>query len=127
MDQLALSEPSWKTAGDVAKFFQYRDSLRIMQFLMALNHDYEPIRGSILHRGSLPTLEGAMPELLSEEVRLNILKPSTAIDTNNVLAVPPRAFCSDKSTEKFCNYCRRQGQSFSNAELCDKNKSRAIK
>jgi len=76
---------------------------------MALNCNYKPIRGSILHKGSLPTLEGAMSKLLSEEVRLNILKPSTAIDGNNVLGVPHKAFYSDKSTEKFCNYCRRQG------------------
>lgn len=67
-DQLALSEPSWEDAQDAEKFFKYRDNLRVMQFLMALSHDYEPIRGSILHRGSLPTLEGAMSELLSEEV-----------------------------------------------------------
>lgn len=91
-DQLALSEPSWENAKDAEKFFKYCDNLRVMQFLMALNHKYEPIRGSILHRGSLPTIEGAMSELLSEEVRLNILKlPSNTIDTNHVLTVPSKA------------------------------------
>jgi len=63
---------------------------------MALNHDYEPICNSILHRGSFPTLEGAMYELLSEEVRLNILKPSTTIDSNNILAVPYKTLHIDK-------------------------------
>ena len=57
--------------------------------LMVLTHSNEPVRASILHRGSLPTLEAAMSELLSEETRLHILSShSNNIDTNNVLAAP---------------------------------------
>jgi len=39
-----------------------------MQFLIALNCNYEPIHGSIAQRGSIPTLEGVMSEFLSEEL-----------------------------------------------------------
>ena len=73
---------------------------------MAVNHDYEPIHGSILHKGSLHTLEGAIFELLSKEVRLNILKLLyDTIDTNRVMIIPNKADHSKKSSEKFCNYC----------------------
>ena len=65
-----------------------------------------------------------MFELLSEEVRLNILKPSTTIDSHNARAVPHKAFYFDKSTEKFNNYCRRQGHVISECKtLQNKNKS----
>lgn len=132
-DQLALSEPSFENTKDAEIFFKYRDNLRVMQFLMALTHSYEPVRASILHRGSLPTLEAAMSELLSEETRLNILNlQSHPIDTNNVLATPYKAHQSDKFSthsnqfsEKFCNYCRRSGHVISECRtLKFKNKNR---
>jgi len=61
-DQLSLSEPSWENAKDAEKFFQYRDNMRVLQFLMALTPNYEPVRASVLHRGSLPTLESIVSE-----------------------------------------------------------------
>lgn len=55
-DQLAMSEPSWENAKDAEKFAKYHGNLRVKQFLIALTSSYEPIRASILRRGSLPTL-----------------------------------------------------------------------
>ncbi|GMP89077.1 hypothetical protein CsSME_00040798 [Camellia sinensis var. sinensis] len=51
---------------------------------MALTLVFELVRASLLHRDPLPTLEQVVTELLSEETRLGILKPTT----NIVLAVP---------------------------------------
>jgi len=50
---------------DAEKFVIYRDKLRIMQFLMALHPDYEPVRASLLHRETFPKLESVVAELLS--------------------------------------------------------------
>jgi len=105
-DQLYFSELSWENAKDAKKFFKYRDNIRVLQFLMALTPDYEPVCASMLHQGSLPTLESIMFELLSEETRLEILKaPPTSIpiNTNTVLATSSSSIKSKKS----CNYCRR--------------------
>lgn len=132
-DQLALSEPSFENTKDANKIFKYRDNLRVMQFLMALTRSYEPVRASILHRGSLPILEAALSELLSEETRLNILdSQSNTTDTSNVLAAPYKAknsdklsAHSDKFSEKFCNYCRNSGHIISECrKLKFKNKNR---
>lgn len=73
-DQLTLSEPQWENAKDAANFYEYRDKQRVMQFLMALEADYENLRGSLLHRETFPTLESVVAELLSEETRLGMLK-----------------------------------------------------
>ncbi|KAH9615470.1 hypothetical protein KSS87_001657, partial [Heliosperma pusillum] len=56
-DQLALSKPQWAKPQDAEKFITYRDKMRVMQFLMALDKSYEPVRGSLLHREVFPTLE----------------------------------------------------------------------
>lgn len=75
-DQLAFPEPVWECSKDAKKFIMYRDNLRVMQFLMALSSDYEPVHASLLHRETFPHLENAVAELLSEETRLGILKTS---------------------------------------------------
>lgn len=42
-DQLALSKPQGEATIDASKFDEYRDHMRIMQFLMALNDEIEPV------------------------------------------------------------------------------------
>jgi hypothetical protein len=39
-DQLAMSEPQWDCIGDTKKFVDYRDSMRLTQFLMALRMSF---------------------------------------------------------------------------------------
>jgi len=124
-DQLALAEPTWANAKDAEKYFTYRDNLRVLHFLMALTHEFEPVRAAILHRGSLPKLEGVVSELLSEETRLRILNVqphNTAVDTTTVLAVAS----NPAKSEKTCNYCRRPGHVISECrKLKYKNSNRS--
>ena len=64
---------------------------------MVLTPENETVRASILHRGSLLSLEGAVSKLLSEEISLNILKNKLVhsnVDTNAILAT---AFDSAKT------------------------------
>ena len=67
-DQLALTEPAELTA--VAAYIKRREEQRLVQFLMALRFDFEPLRGSILHRTPLPSVDSVVNELLAEEIRL---------------------------------------------------------
>ena len=52
---------------------------------MGLFDAYEPVRASLFHCISLPTLEQAISELLSEETRIGLISTSH-VDT--VLAAP---------------------------------------
>ena len=65
---------------------------------MTLNQDFEPVRAALLHRIPLPSLEGAVAELIYEETRLGIGKQKHVTDT--VLAAPS-SFGTDKS---FCRF-----------------------
>ena len=55
-------------------FSTYRDQQRLVQFLMALTSDFEPVRASLLHRKPLPTLQQAISELISKETRPGTVK-----------------------------------------------------
>ena len=48
----------------------HREEQRLVQFLMALHSDFEGLRGSILHRSPLPSIESIVSELLAKEIRL---------------------------------------------------------
>lgn len=49
-----------------------REEQRLVQFLMAWRDEFEPLRGSILHRSPLPTVADAVSELIAEETRSSI-------------------------------------------------------
>ncbi|GJV26184.1 hypothetical protein Tco_1378879 [Tanacetum coccineum] len=70
-DQLALTEPATLSSFD--PYIKRRESQRLVQFLMALRHDFEGLRGSILHREPLPSVDSVVSELLAEEIRLKSL------------------------------------------------------
>jgi hypothetical protein len=61
---LALFDPVWKNPTDAQMYAERKDQHRLYQFLMALHDDFEPIRGQILHRAPLPTLDQAVCELV---------------------------------------------------------------
>lgn len=98
-----------------------RDQHRLYQFLMALRDDFEPVRGQLLHRSPLPTLDQAVCELVREETRLSTLRSQHTPYTHSVLAAPsPLPKHSDKSYRSgrghsknldnpFCRYCRHRG------------------
>ncbi|WOG96566.1 hypothetical protein DCAR_0415902 [Daucus carota subsp. sativus] len=102
-DQLTLSEPKWLYTEDATLYHTYRDQQRLIQFLMALTQDFEPVRAALLHRVPLPSLESSVAELISEETRLGLGKLESVVD--NVLAVPSVS-TSDKP---FCRFCRQSG------------------
>lgn len=65
-DQLALTEPvDLRTHNP---YIKYREEQRLVQFLMALRDDFEALRGSILHRSPLPSVDSGVSELLAEEL-----------------------------------------------------------
>lgn len=66
-DQLAFFEPQWICKENDALFEVYKDKIRLNQFFMALNDDFEEARGSLLYRKLLLSLNNAFIEILSEE------------------------------------------------------------
>ncbi|GFZ00932.1 hypothetical protein Acr_14g0005670 [Actinidia rufa] len=69
-DQLALMEPA--VLQTIDEYVQYREKQRLVQFLMAFRDQFEPFRGAILHRSSLPSVDGAVHELIAEGTRLKV-------------------------------------------------------
>jgi hypothetical protein len=120
-DQLALSDPGWKDPTVAQMYADRRDQHRLYQFLMSLRDDFEPVRGQLLHRSPLPTLDQAVCELVREETRLSTLRSQYTPHTHSVLAAPsPQTEHSDKSDRSgrgpskncdnhFCRYCRCRG------------------
>ncbi|KAL5720535.1 hypothetical protein ACHQM5_013200 [Ranunculus cassubicifolius] len=83
---------------------------------MALRDDFEGLRGSILHRIPLPSVDSVVSELLAEEVRFKSqsMKVHHSVPSSSVLAVPFRS--SSKSqynshAEKVleCRYYKEYG------------------
>lgn len=66
-DQLALIEPMLVCADDSATSNTYRQETVLVQFPRALRSHFEHIRGMLLHRSPLPTVDVALSELLAEE------------------------------------------------------------
>ncbi|KAK6120551.1 hypothetical protein DH2020_045703 [Rehmannia glutinosa] len=73
-DQLTASEPTWECNADAEKFANWRDRSRLVQFLMALHDDFEPVRASLLYRCTFPTLDQAVQEVIIEETQLHSRK-----------------------------------------------------
>ncbi|XP_062093433.1 uncharacterized protein LOC133799432 [Humulus lupulus] len=67
-DQLALTESAKLQA--FAPYIARRDAQRLVQFLMALRDEFKGLRGTILHRSPLPSVDSVVNELLAEEIRL---------------------------------------------------------
>ncbi|XP_077252405.1 uncharacterized protein LOC143891755 [Tasmannia lanceolata] len=70
-DELVLMEPKWTTNAEL--WYNYQEEMRLVQFLMALQDDYETICATILHRSPLPTVDTTLSELLAEEIRKGLL------------------------------------------------------
>ena len=100
---------------NIYKVAEHCDRIRVMQFLMALNDEFEPVRASILHRDPFPSIETVVSDLLNEETRLATLKaqrPTVPISmpTDAVLA----ASSSSSMRCPFCKHCRQHGHMASN-------------
>ncbi|XP_062084857.1 uncharacterized protein LOC133790997 [Humulus lupulus] len=114
-DQLALTESAELRA--FAPYIARREEQRLVQFLMALRDDFEGLRGSILHRSPLPSVDSVVSELLADEIRLKSQagKGILPAPSPSVLVVPPRHFThhENKPHTKVgvdeCSFCKQKG------------------
>ncbi|KAK2990408.1 hypothetical protein RJ640_001740 [Escallonia rubra] len=67
-DQLDLMDPL--ELRKLAIYQKVREEQKLVQFLMALRTEFEPLRGSMLHRSPLPSVDKVLSELVAEETRL---------------------------------------------------------
>jgi hypothetical protein len=85
-DQLALTKSAKLKA--CGAYIERREQQRLVQFLTTLRSDFERLRGSILHRSSLPSVDSVVSELLAKEIRLQsyskmgILSTLIVVDVN---------------------------------------------
>nr|XP_029145740.1 uncharacterized protein LOC114924658 [Arachis hypogaea] len=101
-DQLTSCEPVLKDPTNAKAYEDYRNRTRLIQFLMALTDDYEPVKASLLHQNPLPSLEDALPHLKSEETCLEWLRSKSET-----------VFAATDRKGKICQNCNRPGHSFS--------------
>jgi hypothetical protein len=73
-DQLEQSTHIVKVPADATILATKRDQFHLIQFLMALTSEFEPVRAALLQQVPLPTLEFAMSQLLSYETHLLTLQ-----------------------------------------------------
>ncbi|XP_072067055.1 uncharacterized protein [Arachis hypogaea] len=120
-DQLTSCEPVLQDPTDAKAYEDYRNRTRLIQFLMALTDDYEPVRASLLHQNPLLSLEDALPHLKSEETRLGLLRSKSetvfaATDRKGKICRnynrPEHSFSDYPSIE--CRKCKQKGHIGSN-------------
>jgi hypothetical protein len=114
-DQLALTElAELKACG---AYIELREQQRLVQFLTALRSDFEGLRGSILHRSPLPSVDSIVSELLVEEIHLQSYSEKGILYASNpsILAVPSKPFYNHHnkpytrvSFDK-CSFCKQKG------------------
>lgn len=113
-DQLILTESEELRA--FSPYIARREEQRLVQFLMALRTDFEGLRGTILHRSPLPSVDSVVSELLVEEIRLKSHVDKGIIPiTSSVFAAPqrPQANHQSRSNSKVsqdeCAFCKEKG------------------
>ncbi|KAG6475885.1 hypothetical protein ZIOFF_065115 [Zingiber officinale] len=113
--ELALTESSELRA--FPAYVTRREEQRLVQFLMALRDDFEGLRGTILYRSPLPSVDSVVHELLAEEIRLKsqVDKKTIASSTPSVFATPQRSMPHNQSRSTLkvsideCAYCKEKG------------------
>ncbi|KAK3036040.1 hypothetical protein RJ639_030741 [Escallonia herrerae] len=120
-DQLDLMDPL--ELRKLAIYQKVCEEQKLVQFLMALRTEFEPLRGSMLHRSPLPSVDKVLSELVAEETRL---KSSLlhSMQTQAVLvatqrpqflplvpsrATPPSGHFRDRHTRRQIGTGRRDG------------------
>ena len=112
-DQLALTESAELKA--CGAYIERREQQRLVQFLTALRSDFEGLRGSILHRSPLPSVDSVVSELLAEEIRLKSYSEKGILSNPSVLAVPPKPFSNNQNKPYTrpafdeCSFCKQKG------------------
>ncbi|PWA79125.1 hypothetical protein CTI12_AA209230 [Artemisia annua] len=82
---------------------------------MALRHDFEGLRGPILHRDPLPSVDSVVSELLAEEIRLKSLDDQKIVTQQGSSVFAASQRFSNGIIKKpiipadECAYCRQKG------------------
>ena len=95
-------------------YIECREQQRLVQFLTALRSDFKGLRGSILHRSPLPSVDSVVSELLAEEIRLQSYSKKGILSASNlsVLAVPSKPFSNHQNKPYIrvgfdeCSFCK---------------------
>ncbi|XP_031257396.1 uncharacterized protein LOC116115383 [Pistacia vera] len=114
-DQLALIESEELKA--CGAYIVRREQQRLVQFLTALRSDFEGLRGSILHRSPLLSIDSIVSELLAEEIRLKSHSEKGIFSTSNpsVLAIPSKPVFNNQNKPYTrvafdeCSFCKQKG------------------
>jgi len=108
--QLALTE-----SVELKSFESYiarREEQRLVQFLMALRSDFEGLRGTILHRTPLPSIDSIVHELIAEETRLK-----SHSDKGSKASSAPAVFAANSHSQRQqtprvapdeCAFCKKK-------------------
>jgi hypothetical protein len=107
-DQMEQSTHIVKDPEDAAILATKRDQFHLIQFLMALTSEFEPVRATLLQQVPLPTLAFAMSQLLSHETRLRTLQPHHP-DAVLATTTRPSSSSSSRNGPKYCKNCHKQG------------------
>ncbi|KAL2490868.1 Retrotran gag 3 domain-containing protein [Abeliophyllum distichum] len=83
-DELALTESAGLKACE--DYIVYKEEQRLVQFLMALRSSFEGLRGSILYRTPLPSVDSVVSELVIEETRLKSLTGEASFPTSSTFS-----------------------------------------
>jgi len=90
MRTLGTSSPPWRRSYvlHILPVAVPRSSRRpeISNVYFNLRLEFESIRGQLLHKSPLPTLDVALSELIAEEIRLRVLGSSRSAEPATVLA-----------------------------------------
>jgi len=96
-DQLALTESAELKA--CGAYIERREQQWLVQFLTAFCNDFEGLRGSILHRSPLSSVDSVISELMTEEICLQSYSEKGILSVSNpsVLAVPSKPFSNHQN------------------------------
>ena len=114
-DQLTLIESS--ELKSVKVYTNQREEQRLVQLLMALRDDFKGLRGAIMHRNPLPSVNSVVSELLAEETRLK--SQSNLHQEKGIILNPPFVFAAPFHKGKpqgragigsdECAFCKEKG------------------
>ncbi|XP_078435187.1 uncharacterized protein LOC144706156 [Wolffia australiana] len=107
---------------------KYTLQLRVFQFLMGLNPEYEAVRAQLIHRETGPTFKDALRSVRVEESRFQQAQNSaSALVAQSSSSARPSTTTSPSSLPRgqtartedspkgdpslFCNYCKKRGHS----------------
>jgi hypothetical protein len=106
LDQLALTESAELKA--CGAYIERREQQRLVQFLTTLRSDFEGLRGSILHRSLLLSIDSIVSELLAEEIHLQSYSEKGILSASNpsILVVPSKPFSRVGFND--CSFCKQK-------------------